>query len=83
MQRWERLLDRLGFPTAIIVVATFGAWRLASWASPKADALIETHLRFIEKVSTTQEVVVSNQARIISAIESNGKLLNEMNARLK
>lgn len=62
---WVWVLDRFGLPTLAVIAMGYAIWTVATWFGPKADLLIDTHLKSIAKlvdVSQAQERTLSEIA---------------------
>lgn len=51
----EKWLQILGTPLGLSVVLLFTIWKMSRWLRPKADALFERHVRFIDSAQKCNE----------------------------
>lgn len=52
LEQWVRVL---GTPFGLSAVFLFAVWRMAKWLRPKADAIFERHIRFIDAAQACNE----------------------------
>lgn len=63
-----KVLDKYGYPTVVLAVAAFFAWRLARWVSPMAKSILEAHVDGMDALKT-------NTSRTADAVEALSALM--------
>lgn len=61
---WVWVLDRFGLPTLAVIAMGYAIWSAATWFRPKADLLIDTHLKVVPAMAD----VLQSQERMLADI---------------
>ena len=48
---WLGVLDRYGWPTALLLVVGLLGWRFVRWMEPRASRVIDTHIETVTKLA--------------------------------
>ncbi len=88
-QGWSTWIERLGVPLALLVVLTFAMFRLAKWARPKADSLIDGMLSRANALPAVIEAQVqrdraeeARDASLIAAVQNLSTLCAQLAERV-
>lgn len=75
-----KLIQNLGFPTAVCLAVGAFLWRLMVWLKPRADKIIDAHLGLVTTLATEQRkhnealtqiaVTQQQQASLLMKIEN-------------
>ncbi len=49
---WLEVIERLGFPTAVVCAIFWALWRLLNWFRPHAEAIVTDHREFVKVTSS-------------------------------
>lgn len=70
----ERILERFGMPTLIILGGAWALWRTARWFGQKiAEPLVTSHVSLVTAVQANDTQITENQKTALSLLEQMAK----------
>lgn len=69
MQEFADMINSVGLPVGLVLVFLFAVWKIARWASPIIQKLVENHVIFLDATKNQQK-------RTVEAIETQTELLS-------
>ncbi len=75
---WWTLVERVGFPGAIIIASGYGLWRVLRWTGVEiVKPIAASHMALVENLQTTNEANTETQKKTSEMLEQQVELLGE------
>jgi hypothetical protein len=75
---WFYFADRYGLPLVALVVVCGAIWKIASWVAPKADLVIDTHVKSISRLVDVSEQQATTLGAMEATATSTAKQIDEI-----
>tara|TARA_R110000868_G_scaffold397771_1_gene670621 strand:- start:159 stop:560 length:402 start_codon:yes stop_codon:yes gene_type:complete len=79
---WIWVIERLGFPTVLVLVGLYSIQQTANWIAPRIDKITEKHIEFMGQTEIIQRESVELQRQNSTLLKARTPLLDHMSMKV-